>query len=261
MKTKRNKFLPLILLLLVFLISIFYFVQSIGIFALPETYTKPVKNFNYLLFLVFIIISGVLFFLMRKSVNPIIEEQKSIPGDNTLDIIKNKADIEQKKIIEEKQKNEIITKNLLSELSSQKTVQSFCEKLLNNIAKEFEIVQGLVYVKDINEDIFRNRAHYAFHSEEDFREFNTGVGLTGQVAKNMEPLIISNIPKNYITVLSGLGKSDPKSLVIFPLIQNKSTVGVVEFASFRKVEPTYKSIFSEIMPVIGKDLAMLLYME
>jgi hypothetical protein len=261
MKTKRNKLLPSVLLFVVFLISIFYFVQTIGLFALPESYAKPVKNFNYLLILVFIIISGVLFYLMQKSESPIIEEQKTNPGDSNLDILKNRAEIEQNKIIEEKQKNEIITKRLLSELSAQKTVQSFCEKLLNNIAQEFEIVQGLVYVKDINEDIFRTRAHYAFYSEEDFREFNTGVGLTGQVAKNMEPLIISNIPKNYITVLSGLGKSDPKSLVIFPLIQNKNTVGIVEFASFKKVEPTYKTIFSEIMPLIGKDLAMLLYME
>ena len=115
-----------------------------------------------------------------------------------------------------------------------KNVEEYAEILLSAIAKRFDIVQGIVFHKNKKSQKYTFTGGYAYFSEDKPREFIEGETLSGQVAKNKVILNLTNVPENYITILSGLGKGSPKYLLIVPIInKDGDCAGIIELASFK----------------------------
>jgi len=137
-------------------------------------------------------------------------------------------------------------------------IEKFAEEMLQNMANPFSMVQGLFYVKNPNEDLFHCYAQYAYFSEDKPVEFRTGETLPGQAVKNKTVVSLSNIPDQYMTIASGLGKSNPKQLVFVPLKSQDDVVGLIEYASFEPLsEKQFKAlegISKKVADVIVKHL-------
>lgn len=129
--------------------------------------------------------------------------------------------------------NEALTRIMHAIGSDFDNIAAYIEKVLQNIAKEMEIVQGLVFVLNDADQLFHISGEYAYYSEEKPRSFPLGETLSGQVAKNRQLLNINHVPEGYITILSGLGKSSPRHLIIAPFIRNSKCIGVMELSSFK----------------------------
>jgi GAF domain-containing protein len=63
-----------------------------------------------------------------------------------------------------------------------------------------------------------------------------GEGLVGQCYLERDIIFMTNIPKEYINITSGLGEATPNCLLIVPLIVNDKINGVMELASFKKFQ-------------------------
>ncbi|NJM16588.1 MAG: GAF domain-containing protein [Bacteroidales bacterium] len=116
------------------------------------------------------------------------------------------------------------------------TATKYCEAYLSNLAHEFEIVQGVVYVRLPDSDEFRIKGKYAYIRNEVLESFKLGETIPGQAAKNKKTILLDNIPENYISVLSGLGGSTPKYLLLLPLLVNEEVIGVIELAMFKQLK-------------------------
>jgi len=131
------------------------------------------------------------------------------------------------------------------------TIKELSELILKNFAKTFQIVQGIIYVYNNSSNKFIPASSYAFFSENKLSEFETGDGIAGQVANDQNIKLIQNIADDYITVLSGLGKSSANNLLIIPVVYNNKTIAVIELASFDDFPENYKNIYKKINKTIA----------
>jgi PAS domain S-box-containing protein len=65
---------------------------------------------------------------------------------------------------------------------------------------------------------------------------------------------IDNVPEGYMTVLSGLGSSSPRHLIIFPFLFENETVAVAELASFRRFTEREEKFLEKVSLRLGEEL-------
>jgi CheY-like chemotaxis protein len=114
-------------------------------------------------------------------------------------------------------------------------------QLISVLAQHLGCQVGVFYRR--KQEIFELSASYAFtHRRNLETTFKEGEGLLGQAALERQPIVLTQVPPDFLQIESGLGAALPANLVVFPLVRGKTVVAVLEFASFQAIEP-YKVEF------------------
>lgn len=101
------------------------------------------------------------------------------------------------------------------------------------------------------------------------KEIKPGEGLVGQCYLEKQSIYLTETPDKYIKITSGLGGARPRNLFIAPLKFKDEVFGVIEIASFKKleshekefIEKTAESIASAISSVQTKEHTNMLLEE
>ncbi len=138
---------------------------------------------------------------------------------------------------------------------SKDDLEELTNKILTRLVRYLGAsVGGLFIINDDDENDVHLEllAFYAYDRRKYLnKRVEIGENLVGQCVLENETIYMNDIPKDYVHITSGLGKDDPKSLLIVPLKLNEKVYGVVELASFEEFEP-YKIEFVE---KIGESIA------
>jgi putative methionine-R-sulfoxide reductase with GAF domain len=124
------------------------------------------------------------------------------------------------------------------------------EKLLSKICMKIDASQALYYVvkKEKGLRYIEMMSSFAYSlPESETIKYEFGEGLAGQAAKDGKMINISEVPKGYITIISGLGASSPNHLVILPIKQGEEVTAVVEIASFKGITSDEINLISEVL--------------
>lgn len=160
---------------------------------------------------------------------------------------------------EETEKEESqLTEKVKEAIKGINDVKQLAEKALSSISNEVEACQAALYLhkKEAGKNIISLHASYAFVIPESQQlSYEFGEGLAGQVAKEGKPIYISDIPDGYIKILSGLGGSSPKFLMISPLKYKDKVVGVCEIASFVPIKKKVQAGIEETLNWLSPKLA------
>jgi signal transduction histidine kinase/DNA-binding response OmpR family regulator len=116
--------------------------------------------------------------------------------------------------------------------------------------------QGMFYIleQDENEENKKLKLFSAYaHSDElnIHKEFMLGQGLVGQVALEKERILLTNVPKDYIKIGSGLGEASPVSVIVLPVLFESQIKAVIELASFDTFSETHLDFLSQLTESIG----------
>jgi hypothetical protein len=130
---------------------------------------------------------------------------------------------------------------------------------LQAICKQLEAGQGALYevVLDDQKRWLELRTGYALNiGESAVIRFEFGEGLVGQVGSTGQALYVDDIPEGYITILSGLGSSSPKFVLLVPVKHNEQVSGVVEIASFTRTTDDQRKFVEEAARLMGEKSSM-----
>ena len=86
------------------------------------------------------------------------------------------------------------------------------------------------------------------------KEIEIGEGLIGQCAFEKQITNYTEIPNDYIQITSGLGGSNPRNLILIPLVVNEEIYGVIELASFEKFDEYQVDYLSQSSESIASSL-------
>lgn len=125
-------------------------------------------------------------------------------------------------------------------LRADKDIDKLSESIVSNLVKYLNANQGWMFIyNDQNqEDLHLElKGCYAFDKKKFLqKKILLGEGLVGQCFYEKATIFITDIPQDYVSITSGLGDSNPTSLLIVPLMINEKVEGVIELASFKKFE-------------------------
>lgn len=120
------------------------------------------------------------------------------------------------------------------------SIHDLATNLLAALVKFMRANQGSFFV--INDE-YADDVHlalisaYAWNKHKAIKKkIAIGEGLVGQAWIEKDTLFITDVPNHYIQITSGLGDSNPRCILVVPLVFNAETYGVIELASFHIFE-------------------------
>ncbi|MFF0741693.1 HAMP domain-containing protein [Streptomyces sp. NPDC004111] len=84
--------------------------------------------------------------------------------------------------------------------------------------------------------------------------FELGQSLVGQVARSRRTIAVDELPPGYVTVSSGLGSADARSLLVLPIAVEGLVLGVIELASVGGFTPVHRDFLEQLMETVGVNV-------
>lgn len=107
--------------------------------------------------------------------------------------------------------------------------------LLKSIAQNYEICGGVVFVKDAETGIFNLSGQFALAEEPEITSITADDGIAGFAITTGKAKRINEVPADYLTVISGLGRSSALFLYVLPVKIQGEVAAVIEVTSFNKL--------------------------
>jgi CHASE3 domain sensor protein/putative methionine-R-sulfoxide reductase with GAF domain len=108
------------------------------------------------------------------------------------------------------------------------------------ITRYIKSQQGALFLHHENEEesVLELMACYAFDRKKWLaKRIAVGEGIVGQTFLEGQPTLMTNVPKGYTSITSGLGHATPTCLLVVPLVYDGKTEGVIEIAGFDRYQP------------------------
>lgn len=139
-------------------------------------------------------------------------------------------------------------------------VKKLSQELIGNLVKYLEANQGQLYILNDKtsslDEHLELMATYAWNKIKfEHKTIFKGDGLVGQAWLEKQTILLKEIPKNYISITSGLGEALPNCILITPLKVNDEVFGVIEIATFKHFEPYQIEFVEKLAEVIASSIS------
>lgn len=129
------------------------------------------------------------------------------------------------------------------------------DHVITFMVKYLNANQGSIFIVDEDEngdEALQLTATYAYDRKKFIEKtIRPGQGLVGQVYLEKQSIYMKELPENYISITSGLGKATPKSIFIVPLIANDTVYGVIEIGTFTEFTENERKFIEDV----GENIA------
>ncbi len=172
--------------------------------------------------------------------------------DNINEMIRNLKETTQKNAQQDWLKTNLARFTRL--LQGQRDLQAVTKLILSELAPLVSAHHGVFYMMDSQDHDARLRmiASYGYRSSRKLpTSFLPGEGLVGQCAVEKSRIWLTDVPRDYIAVSSGLGSAPPTNIVVLPILFEQQVKAVIEIASLDRFTETHLSFLDQLMESIG----------
>ncbi|MFL6846380.1 MAG: response regulator, partial [Allosphingosinicella sp.] len=139
-------------------------------------------------------------------------------------------------------------------LQGERDLTTVSNLIMSELAPLVDAQYGVFYVtnRDEEETKLELVASYGAESVDELkREFKLREGLVGQAAADKRPILLKEVPNDFIRIGSGLGHAAPANVNILPALFEDEVKAVIELASFGEFNETHQSFLDQLMESVG----------
>lgn len=124
------------------------------------------------------------------------------------------------------------------------------QNILRQLCQSLGAQMGAIFV--LEGDILRMIGSYAYSRRKNTaNQFRLGEGLVGQAALEKQPIIITNVPADYISLTSGTLEIIPRNIMAIPFQRNGQMIGVLELATLVDFTAEQNTLLEKSIESIG----------
>ncbi len=137
-------------------------------------------------------------------------------------------------------------------------IKELSYSIISNLVNYLKVTQGGIFIlNDENpNNIFLELSASVAYNRRKFTEkrIDIGEGLVGACAFEKKKIVVKNVPADYLEIRSGLGKTEPKSILIIPLLMEDNLIGVIELASVNEIDQFDIEFIEKVSETIASSL-------
>src|SRR5437868_6382299 len=139
-------------------------------------------------------------------------------------------------------------------LQGERDLATVSNLIMSELAPLVNAQYGVFYVSKREEDETKLElvASYGAESPDELKqEFRLREGLIGQAAADRRPILLKDVPPDFIRIGSGLGHANPANVNILPALFEDEVKAVIELASFKEFNETHQNFLDQLMESVG----------
>jgi len=139
-------------------------------------------------------------------------------------------------------------------MQGQRNLQSLTDLIMSELTPVVGAQHGAFYLTEPqdNQTALTLTSTYAYTKRKQLsNRFGLGEGIVGQCARERKPIIVGEVPENYVEIASGLGKSSPRTIAVYPIFFEDQLRGVIELASFHEFTSVQLAFLEQLMLSVG----------
>src|SRR5688500_18415704 len=145
-------------------------------------------------------------------------------------------------------------------MQGQKDLESVSKLIMSELTPLVSAHHGVFYIMDDDDNtpVLKLIASYA-HKERKHvgNRFHLGEGLVGQAALEKKPILLTNVPDDYIRITSGLGEAPPRNVLVLPVLFEGEVKAVIELASFLPFSQIHQLFLDQLAETVGVVINMI----
>jgi HAMP domain-containing protein/signal transduction histidine kinase/CheY-like chemotaxis protein len=140
-------------------------------------------------------------------------------------------------------------------LQGERDLSTVSNLVLSELAPLINAQHALFYVSDYDEEgqeVLNLASAYAFNNRKHLAaSFKLREGLIGQCAYEKSRILLTNVPRDYVQISSGLGESSPLNIIVLPALFEGDVKAVIELATFGEFNETQQAFLDQLMESVG----------
>src|SRR5690606_10007190 len=140
-------------------------------------------------------------------------------------------------------------------LQGERDLSTVSNLVLSELAPLINAQHAVFYVTDrddAGETVLNLQASYAFSSSrQPAPRLRLREGLIGQCAYEKSRILLSDVPKDYVQISSGLGGAPAANIIVLPALFEGEVKAVIELATFGDFNETQRQFLDQLMESIG----------
>ncbi|MDR3672457.1 MAG: ATP-binding protein [Holophaga sp.] len=233
---------------------------------------RIVVFFAYALNLITVVL-GLGWYIQRRVIGPVAtltdKTQRLLAGDNGVDFSpqvdqteigdlaraledfrKAEAEMERQRWI----KNGLM--GIVAGAQEADNLNDFARLMLKHLAPLVEAGAAAMFYRDLTTETLIFLGGYGLDSG--MGQPQTSAGLLAEVLEQKQLVLMRNIPEGHLRIVSGLGDSQPRVLVLVPILKGDRVAAVIELACLADPDDQQRRLLNELPRTIAPHLELVL---
>src|SRR6266513_155606 len=145
-------------------------------------------------------------------------------------------------------------------MQGQKDLEQVSKLIMSELTPLVSAHHGTFYIMEDenNTPVLKLIASYAYKERKHIgNKFHLGEGLVGQAALEKKPILLTNVPDDYIRITSGLGEAPPRNILVLPVLFEGEVKAVIELASFLPFSQIHQLFLDQLAESVGVVINMI----